>query len=360
MFLVSAILILVLILTVAIVRPDAVAAMLKGAVSFGQLLPLEGASPPDAYRGGSRLVDHAAEDAEDAVNELPIQEGLAITTLLGALAFAGAGGTLNLGQSNYAKDKGYGMGAYIGRITSPITGQKETVTEIGYCFEDTPENRIRWRRWWRNANLEHFFNFFLTCVVCLVLLTLISYSIFFQAQDGQRRADAGKYGNDIHFIWGEAQEIDATMGDTSGGWAKVMFLVMGVAILLTTEFGVLDVTSRISSDILKVNWLRENAAWNESRLYFAFLWGTILVGTAILLLDSEKQLGTFFLFKLTAAMNGGVMFLYSGTLLYLNYRKLPRHIATSWWRAVIMTWSVVFFGFFAIWAVWDTIIKIAT
>ena len=53
--------------------------------------------------------------------------GMGPVALLGALAFAGAGGTTNLGQSNYIKDKGYGMGKHIGRITSPITGQLEAV-----------------------------------------------------------------------------------------------------------------------------------------------------------------------------------------------------------------------------------------
>ena len=53
---------------------------------------------------------------------------------------------------------------------------------------------------------------------------------------------------------------------------------MGVAILFTTEFGVLDAASRISTDIVKVAWLRDNPRWSEGRLYFAFLWGEIAAG----------------------------------------------------------------------------------
>ena len=37
--------------------------------------------------------------------------------------FAGAGGVNNLAQSNWIRDKGFGMGAYIPRIVSPITGE---------------------------------------------------------------------------------------------------------------------------------------------------------------------------------------------------------------------------------------------
>ena len=45
--------------------------------------------------------------------------------LLGALAYAGAGGTNNLVLSNWIRDKGYGMGKYAPRVVSPITGSEE-------------------------------------------------------------------------------------------------------------------------------------------------------------------------------------------------------------------------------------------
>src|SRR5690606_40777532 len=52
-------------------------------------------------------------------------ENLSIALLLGALAFAGAGGANNLVQSNYIRDKGMGMGRQSARLVSPITAQEE-------------------------------------------------------------------------------------------------------------------------------------------------------------------------------------------------------------------------------------------
>ncbi len=314
--LVSMIMLLVIVLAILVVRPDAVAAQVSGAFSFG-------------------------------VPEVGGDTGLNVAMLLGALAFAGAGGALNLGQSNYVKDKGYGMGKYIGRITSPITGYEEAMSEVGLHFHDTPENLKRWRQWWRAACIEHFFSFFLTCLICLVLLTLISYSIFY-GQDGIRRAEAEQYGEGMQFIWGEAEEIGRR--EVLGQQTRLIFLVMGVAILLTTEFGVLDVISRVSTDLVKVNWLRENAKWTESRLYFVFLWGLIAAGAGIILLQQVGiNVGALQLFVLSSAMNGGVMFLYSILLLVLNLRALPRSISASWWRMIILSWSVAFFGVFTFW-----------
>jgi hypothetical protein len=307
LLLVSAIMLLVVGLAIWLVRPDAVAAQIRGTLGFGW---------PE------------------------LSGDVTIPALLGAIAFAGAGGTMNLGQSNYVKEKGYGMGRYIGRITSPITGKEEPVTEIGYHFPQTPENLHRWQRWWRAAGWEHFLSFFLTCLICLTLLTLISYSLYY-TPEGTRRPGTEQYGGELTFVWGEALEIQQRIGAA----ARVLFLLMGIAILLTTEFGVLDAASRISMDIVKVNWLAGNERWSESRLYYLFLWGTILLGSAILLIGTER-LDSFFLFKLTAALNGGVMFLYSITLLLLNGRILPPALRMSRFRLAVMIWAVGFFGFF--------------
>ncbi|MCH2123633.1 MAG: Nramp family divalent metal transporter [Pirellulaceae bacterium] len=286
----------------------------------------------------------------------PFDADLTPVLLLGALAFAGAGGTTNLGQSNYIKDKGYGMGRYIGRITSPITGQKEAIAEVGYHFPPTDKNLQRWRAWWRAASIEHFLSFFCTCLLCLILLTLISYAIFFDS-NGQRIDDAAKFANGIGFVWGEAVLLEDRLGGAAQLISpKFLFLVMGIAILLTTEFGVLDVASRISTDVVKVTWLRENKYWSEGRLYYLFLWGTIFLGSSILLLETlDINVGAFGLFKLSAAMNGCVMFLYSGLLLYINRWRLPEYVRARGWRVAILIWAVGFFGFFACWAGYTTL-----
>jgi hypothetical protein len=52
-----------------------------------------------------------------------------IAILVGALAAAGAGGANNLVQSNWIRDKGFGMGRYAPRIVSPITGHEEAAPE---------------------------------------------------------------------------------------------------------------------------------------------------------------------------------------------------------------------------------------
>lgn len=310
-FLVALILVLVVVISFAVIRPDALGAMAVGTANIGGMPDLD-------------------------------VSGLSLMALLGALAFAGAGGTTNLGQSNFIKDKGYGMGRYIGRITSPITGQEEAIADVGYHFRHTPQNMARWRRWWRAANVEHFFSFFLTCLACLCLLSLISYSLFWDSA-GELKPGMERFERDMDFVWGEAQVLGSLQ---MGGLLKFGFLLMGVAILLTTELGVLDVVARVSTDIVKVNYLRNRPFWSLSKLYYLFLWGEISLGVLILMSPELDQ--PLFLLKTSAAMNGGVMFIYSLLLLYLNNKILSRSLSMSPLRFVAIVWSCAFFGYFSI------------
>src|SRR5687768_4761263 len=85
-----------------------------------------------------------------------IPEGLSVALVFGAIAFAGSGGAQNLCQSNWIRDKGFGMGQYVPRLVSPVTGvaTARDATATSYIFEPTPANMARWRSWWRFANVE--------------------------------------------------------------------------------------------------------------------------------------------------------------------------------------------------------------
>ena len=280
---------------------------------------------------------HVTDMARGIANVGYIPPDMELPLLLGALAFAGAGGTMNLVQSDYVRDKGYAMGKYIGRLTSPMTGKEEVVEGIGYHFPRTEANLSRWKAWWKLANREHLVGFYLLSVLSLMLLSLISYST--------ARHTPG-LGGGIEFIRAEGDFIAASYGVVF----RHAFLWMGIAILLTTELGLLDACARISTNIIKVNWLRRNERWTDSRIYYLLLWGQIGLGCAIMLLGlvipglSQPLL----LLVLSASLNGGVMLLYSVLLLWMNNRVLGRGLKMPPLRFVALIWSCAFFGYFTI------------
>jgi hypothetical protein len=72
-------------------------------------------------------------------------------SLLAALAaIAGAGMLSNALFSNYARDKGWGMGAKTGAIPSAIGGHRIALSHVGKVFVVDEMTRVRWRGWFRH------------------------------------------------------------------------------------------------------------------------------------------------------------------------------------------------------------------
>ncbi|MDP8959783.1 MAG: Nramp family divalent metal transporter [Actinomycetota bacterium] len=249
--------------------------------------------------------------------------------LLGALAFAGAGGTVNLAQSNWIRDKGLGMGAYIPRIESPITGEPEAVASIGAIFPTDEENMRRWRGWWSVANQEQFWFFFVLGLISIVILAVLTSATVF----GQELAGG------FDFIRAEGE----VMAERIAPWFRTFFWLTGTIVLFSTNLGVLDHVGRVIADILKINWFRDNDRWSESKLYFTIVWTEIVVGSLILLFAIDQPL---LLLVIASSLNGIVMFIYSILLIQLNRGALPRPIRISGLRLGAMVWSVLFFGYF--------------
>ncbi len=70
------------------------------------------------------------------------------------IGIAGAGGLSNTLFSNYARDKGWGMGARVGAIPSAIGGRTIGLSHTGCVFPLDVENLSRWRRWMKHIRRD--------------------------------------------------------------------------------------------------------------------------------------------------------------------------------------------------------------
>jgi hypothetical protein len=70
------------------------------------------------------------------------------------IAIAGAGGLTNTMFSNYARDKGWGMGAHVGAIPSALGGLTIGLSHTGKVFPLDESNRSRWRGWMRHIRRD--------------------------------------------------------------------------------------------------------------------------------------------------------------------------------------------------------------
>src|SRR5215207_3610021 len=150
---------------------------------------------------------------------------LGFAVLLGALAFAGAGGGQNLVQANWIRDKGFGMGEYVPRLVSPITGEPEAVPSTGYVFTPTTENMSRWRGWWRFANIEQLTTFVLITFLTILFTSLLAYATVFGQSD---------LSNNISFIRTEGE----VLGERVGVWFQYFFWFVGALSLFAAALGI--------------------------------------------------------------------------------------------------------------------------
>jgi hypothetical protein len=262
-----------------------------------------------------------------SVGTLP--PGSDIAVFLGGLAYAGAGGYLNLSQSLWVREKGYAMGRYQGRVKNPVVGDDpEPVERDGFTFPPTVTNLRRWRGWWRLAQLEHLLTFVVgLLVVATMMMAVAAEYAFGTADDGVT-------------MWTEV--IVPQVGALGGG------LIFGTLFfaLLTTEYAIVESFVRNSADVIYELHGRQ-AGWSLPRIFWGLLTVFIVWGIAILSspLPIEQPFG---LLVIAAAMSGVMMWPYSALLLVVNTTRLPEHTQPGWVRVATQWWASGFFGYFSV------------
>jgi hypothetical protein len=269
---------------------------------------------------------------------------LSFALLVGAIAFAGAGGGQNLCQSNWIRDKGFGMGRYVPRLVSPVTGVEEaTAAAPDFIFEPNAANMARWRRWWRFANVEQLSTFVAMTVLTICLTSMLAHSTLF-GQPGLP--------TDVGFLLIEGQRLQTIVA----GWFGILFWGIGAFSLFAVAMGIIDYASRLAADVIKTTYLRESRL-SESRIYFRLVWGLVALGIIILLAGFDQPL---VLLLISACSGGATMFLYSYLLIQLNRRVLPAAIAVRSYRLAALVWSTAFFGVLSALTIWQQLQRLLT
>jgi MFS family permease len=265
-----------------------------------------------------------------------LPQGGDVALLLGGIAFAGAGGYLNLSQSLWVREKGYGMGRYQGRIKNPVVDDEpEPVHRDGFTFPPTVANLRRWRGWWRLVQLEHLLTFVVGLVVTATMLMALA------AEFAPGTTD------DAVVMWTE--NVVPQVGAVPGAFVYLTLF----AALLTTEYGIVESFVRNSADVIYELYGRR-AGWSLPRLFWLLLtvftaWGILIL--ALPLPFSLEQ--PFGLLVAGAALSGLMMWPYTAMLAVTNTTRLPEHTQPGWTRLAVLWWATAFFGYFSVILVGD-------
>jgi Mn2+ and Fe2+ transporters of the NRAMP family len=264
--------------------------------------------------------------------------GLTVKALFIAIVFAGAGGTANLFYSFYLRDKHIGMGAYLPSLQNPLRGWTEAISSTGFRFEETEENRNRFKAWWDYVKKDQVLFFWALNTFTILLFIFGALAVL------RPKGIVPAQGT---LIWDEAH----VLGEIWGGPGRVLFLLVGVATLFSTQLALVDGVARSIADIVYTNF--KGARKRELGWWYLVMAGTWIVAGCLITYVMEKkgvsELG--FLFN-AAYMGGFAMAIYVPLMLYINRRFLPRTARPGLPCTVMMIVASLIYIGFAVSCIW--------
>ena len=249
-------------------------------------------------------------------------------TLVGALAASAAsGGVGNLAISNWFRDKGFGMGAHAGAISSATSSRVRRVSPTGSVFRINGANLRRWKQWLKYVHADQIWLWAIGCFVGMYLNVNLATSVV-------------PAGTDLSQIGAGAYQAEYMARNI---WTGFWFLALlnGFWIMFSTHLGNTEILVRMMTDTLWAGspWIRALVRNHARTLYYALfllvtLWSAYVVrwGTAM---DLMKWLGN---------VAGLVLTVSSVQLLIVNSRLLPKELQPSLWRKLALVLCAVAYG----------------
>ncbi|HET7812599.1 MAG TPA: Nramp family divalent metal transporter [Steroidobacteraceae bacterium] len=277
--------------------------------------------------GGALSGFFGFDPAKGAFNLMPANVDI---LLLGALVgYSGGGGVLNITLSNWARDKGYGMGARVGHIGGVVGGARSPMADTGFMFEADHANLQRWRGWWRIVRVDQWGIFFTGALAGMMLPALL-YVTFVPPGTDMRQLEI-------------AAVLAQQMGAAAAPLLGLTVAVLGAWILFKTQLDCVEGMVRSITDILWTGSERVRG-WRGGDIravYYAVLLLVVIWGIIAMKLQQPTTL------LLIGANVAGVIFVIAALhLLYLNTRILPRALRPPPWRRLALVGMVLFYGFF--------------
>jgi hypothetical protein len=258
-----------------------------------------------------------------------VPAGTDLFLLAALVAYSGAGGVNNIVLSNWARDRGYGMGARAGYIPGAVGGTKVALAHSGFTFEDGADARERWRGWWRIITADQWGVFGLGAIFGMLLPALL-YVTFLPG------------GTDIQGLG-----ISAALADVIGAQAGPLLggaiAFLGAWVLFKTQLDLMEGMVRAITDMLWTGSGRIRA-WRGGdvrAVYYSVLGVMVMWGIFALRLAQP-----FVLLQIGANVAGVVLATAALHLLYVNTRLLPAHVRPPVWRRLVLVAMSIFYATF--------------
>ena len=251
--------------------------------------------------------------------------------LLGALvAYSGSGGVVNIVLSNWARDRGYGMGERAGYIPAAASGRERSSSHTpASCSRPMRKSMERWHGWWRIVAADQWGLFLIGAILGMVLPALL-YVTFLPR------------GTNIQGL-GISAALASAIGRRAAPRRSRVIAFLGAWLLFKTQLDNLEGMVRAITDIL----------WTGSRRVRGWRGGDVravyytVLGIAVVWgMIAHALAQPIVLLQLGANVAGAVFVIAAPHLLYINTRLLPPHVRPPMWRRVALVVMTLFYGFF--------------
>ncbi len=247
--------------------------------------------------------------------------------LAGFAAIAGGGGLTNAQLSNYARDKGWGMGSHVGAIPSAIGGKTVELSHVGRAFHLTPENRSRWLGWRNHVRRDQLMLWLGGCFLGMALPSMMS----------------------LEFIRNAPVQDDAVAALTAQGIANrtgwlilwPITLFCGFMVLAPSQIATADGILRRWTDVI---WTGLNSVRHLDGNKVRYVYYLIMIVYAIWGIFAMWFIPNAFLIAIFATIFMNVALGFSAFhTLWVNCTLLPKELRPNWFEKLGLIMGGVFF-----------------
>jgi len=255
----------------------------------------------------------------------PVPLDLALIAAFAAIA--GTGGLTNTMFSNYAREKGWGMGSQVGAIPSAVGGKGIALSHNGRVFKVNDESQKNFRAW-RNVTLRDQFGIWVIgCILGMGIPSLVS----------------------LQFVRGQAVNPDNVAAMTAEGLrdatgAPILYfltLFCGFIVLAPSQVATIDGIVRRWTDLIWTgnSFVRRLDKDKVVYVYYGMMLAYMAWGLFVLTMIDKPLV----LVKMSALLLNYALGLSTFHTLAVNWFLLPKELRPSWLMRILMIGCAIFF-----------------
>jgi hypothetical protein len=247
--------------------------------------------------------------------------------IVGFIAIAGAGGLTNTMFSNYARDKGWGMGRHVGAIPSAIGGVSIGLSHTGKVFTTDETSLSRWRGWMRHILRDQGVWMFAS-IIGMALPCMLSLEFIRNATvTGDRVAAMSAEGIAMRY-------------PSTGQLFWFLTLLCGFLVLAPGQVSAADQLARRWTDL---SWTLGGQRPGQPRrdvryVYYGILAGYCVCGLVLLLLLDPLKIA-----KISTVLQNIALGTVALLSLYVNRVLLCKEVRPGWFHQLGVVACGVFF-----------------